>query len=407
MQINTRFLPLFNISIKGLTLLGKFGLVFYIARYLEPEEIGIYGLIVALISYSLYAVGLDFYTYSTRELVKIESIKWWKYLKSQLFLICTTYIFIVPILLYIVYQIIGGKWIIFFLILLLLEHLNQEIMRLLIVAKHNVWANNLNFIRQGLWCFFVVFVMILSLMSNSLETVLILWIVFSFIALIIGIIIIKCNITLQKETIDIQWIKKGIKVSSIFLIATLCTRSVTTLDRIFLEYFSGLAIVGAYSLYFSLTNALIAFLDTGVFSFIYPKMIENIEDKGIFISYTKKLTIQTFIATILISLSLIILTPFLLKWIEKEVYLDNIELFYIVLSANAFYCVSMIFHYVLYAYKEDKKILASQIISLLFFLVSILVFNLFNIEYSVAWSVLLSFVGLLLLKYSYARQFIN
>ena len=39
------------------------------AKFLSAEEVGVYGLFVVLVSYSLYAVGFDFYTFSTRELV--------------------------------------------------------------------------------------------------------------------------------------------------------------------------------------------------------------------------------------------------------------------------------------------------------------------------------------------------
>lgn len=403
MKISTQIAPLFNIFIKGMTLLGKFGLVFYVAKYLEPKDMGVYGLLVSLIFYSLYVVGLDFYTYSTRELVKLAREQWWKYIKSQLCLISVTYLIALPVILYVVSSILEMKWLLFFILLLILEHFNQEIMRLLIVLHRNIWANSLNFIRQGLWCFFLVLLVEFDFVSITLEIVLSIWVGFSAFALLIGFILLIKNIPYSNtENIDFYWIKKGLKICLIFLIATLCTRLVTTLDRIWLEYLSGLAVVGAYSLYMSLTNALIAFLDTGVFSFIYPKMIKDVNNETLFLTHVKKMAFQTTMFTFVISIGLIIITPFLLKWIDKLLYQEYISIFYILLLANSFYCLSMIFHYILYARNEDKKIFYSQLLSLFSFIMFTFCFSMNNIELAVPFGVLVSFVVLFILKAIYA-----
>ena len=51
---------LFNMALRGLTLASKFLLIFFLARFLEPAELGLYGLVVATIGYALYLLGLDF-----------------------------------------------------------------------------------------------------------------------------------------------------------------------------------------------------------------------------------------------------------------------------------------------------------------------------------------------------------
>ncbi|MDC4293270.1 hypothetical protein NQ625_14950, partial [Acinetobacter baumannii] len=99
MTSNLKLAPLINLSIKALTLLGKFILIFYIAKYLPPQEVGIYGLLVVLVSYSLYAVGFDFYTFSTRELLHKEKEKWGGFLKTQGYLILFAYLLFLPLIL--------------------------------------------------------------------------------------------------------------------------------------------------------------------------------------------------------------------------------------------------------------------------------------------------------------------
>lgn len=74
---------LINIALRGMTLGSKFLLIFFLARFLEPAELGLYGLLVATIGYALYLLGLDFYTYSTREILKRERNEWGGLLKNQ------------------------------------------------------------------------------------------------------------------------------------------------------------------------------------------------------------------------------------------------------------------------------------------------------------------------------------
>ena len=63
---------LFDLSLRVAALGGKFLLMVAIARYLTVKDVGDYGLYVSIIVISLYFVGLDFYVYSTRELLDPE-----------------------------------------------------------------------------------------------------------------------------------------------------------------------------------------------------------------------------------------------------------------------------------------------------------------------------------------------
>lgn len=82
-----------NILLRALTLSSKFLLVFYLAKFLEPAQLGLYGLFAATIGYALYILGLEFYTFSTREFIKTPSSEWGNYLKSQTYLTLTIYLF--------------------------------------------------------------------------------------------------------------------------------------------------------------------------------------------------------------------------------------------------------------------------------------------------------------------------
>lgn len=391
--------PLINLSIRALTLLGKFVLLFYMAKFLSLEEVGVYGLLVVLVSYSLYAVGFDFYTYSTREIIQMQKDEWGGVLKKQGQLILCTYIIVLPLIAYISSYFVAPKWIIFLSVLIVLEHLNQEMMRLLIVDHKPVLANNLLFIRSGLWCYIVILFMILGWFDTSLETILWFWIIFDVSALLIGCLYFSQNSFFKsKKIITNDWLISGLKICIPLLLSTLIIRAITTIDRMILEKFDGLEVVAVYALFMGLTNSLISFLETGVFSFIYPKMILQKNNPSEFRALLKKMVFHTVLLMIVITLGLLVLLPFLLKWVGKEVYFTHYNIFYLVLVANIIYCLSMIPHYILYTKNKDKKIIFSHIFGMIVFLGSALLFVYNGVSVSVAYSLIFSFLTIFLLK---------
>ena len=72
-----------NVAMHGVTLASRFVLIFFLARFLEPTQLGLYGLLTVTIGYSLYFLGFDFYTFTTREILKRERHEWGGLLKDQ------------------------------------------------------------------------------------------------------------------------------------------------------------------------------------------------------------------------------------------------------------------------------------------------------------------------------------
>ena len=72
-----------NIALRGMTLGSKFVLIFVLAKLLEPAEVGLYGLFTVSSGYVLMALGFDFYTYATRELINTDRSQWLSLLRDQ------------------------------------------------------------------------------------------------------------------------------------------------------------------------------------------------------------------------------------------------------------------------------------------------------------------------------------
>ncbi|NTZ37561.1 hypothetical protein EXW94_07315 [Enterobacter sp. JMULE2] len=76
-------MKIYNLLIRGATLASRFVLVIFIAKFLSTEELGAYSLFAASITYALFFVGMDFYTFSSREILSVDKSLWFGIVKNQ------------------------------------------------------------------------------------------------------------------------------------------------------------------------------------------------------------------------------------------------------------------------------------------------------------------------------------
>ena len=122
-----------NIGIHGANLGSRFLFIFFLAKFLDPAMVGYYGIFTATVGYCLYFVGLDFYTYVSREILKTNSAERGRLLKGQAALACALYVILLPVgILFLGRSGWPGHLVWWFFPILVLEHLNQELSRLLV-----------------------------------------------------------------------------------------------------------------------------------------------------------------------------------------------------------------------------------------------------------------------------------
>ena len=361
-----------NIALRGITLASKFLLIFFLAKFLEPKELGLYGLLVVTISYALYLLGFDFYTFTTREILKRERDEWGGLLKDQGALSVILYAIFLPLLsLIFVKGLLPWNIAGWFFVLLVLEHLSQEISRLLITISEQLLASVMLFLRSGIWAVIVTALMLLRSDTRDLNMVLGAWTLGSFSALVLGAYRLKqLNISGWEKSIDWQWIGKGLKIAIPLLVATLALRGLFTVDRYWFADLASLETLGAYVLFMGISSALLSFLDAGVFAFIYPGLISAHHNKDT-VAFKQKLR-ALLLQTLLFSgafaiVALLIIDP-LLIWLNKPIYLEHKNLFPWTLLITLLYSLGMIPHYALYAQGLDRPIIHSHIASLLIFI---------------------------------------
>lgn len=362
---------LLNLGLRFSTLATRFLFIFALAKFLDPASVGYYGIFTATVGYCLYFVGLDFHTYITREILKTPIEQRGQLIKGQAALSGVLHIIFFPILLTFLINVDWpNKLTLWFLPLLVLEHFNQEISRLLITLSEQITASMILFVRQGCWTIASVVLMVFEPATRNLGTVMALWATAGICAATIGIIKLKAlDMGGWRKRVDWTWLKRGVVVSSMFLISTLTVRGVQTLDRYWIEALNGIDLVAAYVLLLGVASTLIVFLDAGVFTFTYPSLIKHNNNKHHEIANrtVRRMLAQTlFISAgfaVVSSLSL----PWLLTWIGNPIYLEAIDLYPWLLAAMTLNALGMVAHYGLYARGCDKPIIYSHISSLIAF----------------------------------------
>jgi O-antigen/teichoic acid export membrane protein len=353
---------LINLVLRGLTLVCKFILLLFIARFLSPDELGVWGIVNITIAMSILFLGLDFYVFNTRELLARENTDRILLIRDQMIFHGLLYLIILPLLLGVfLFKIIAWKYIGWFYILLVLEHISQEMYRLLVTLSRPTMANTVLFLRSGAWIFLAIAVAYQYVSLRSLSTFWLSWLIGVAISIVLALVSLR-NMPWKAafgKPIDWPWLKKGAKIALPFFLATMSFMGIQFADRYFLQYFWGEATVGIYTFYVNIANVIHTFILTGVIMILYPRIVEAYE-KNRFDQY-KSLMNKMAIGivgglVILPPLAAVLITP-VLDLVGKQIYAEQSSIFIIMLGTVSLLTLSYIPHYALFVRHLDKTII--------------------------------------------------
>jgi O-antigen/teichoic acid export membrane protein len=389
------------LSLRGATLVSRFMLTFVLARFLTPAELGLYGLFAASVGYALMVVGVDFYTFTTREIIKLDRTQWGRVLKGQAALALAMYGICLPLAMGL-FALDALPWSMagWLVLLLLLEHMAQELNRLLVAVSEQLWASVVLFLRLGAWVWGVVLLVAADPHWRDLDIVLGAWAVSSALSCLLGAARLHCmGVGGWRSQVDWSWIRGGLKIAVPLLLGTLALRGLFTVDRYAVHFLANPEVLGAYVLFVGIGNALMSFLDAGVFSFAYPGLVAAAQAKnadrfrhgmGRLLMHTLVLSVG-FVVTAMLTIGLV------LGWLDRPVYVQQLPMFPWVLLGMALFGLGMVPHYGLYAQGHDKPIVRSHFAGLLAFVAGIWLLGSYSpaLAVPVALSLAMLLIGLL------------
>lgn len=401
-----------NLTFRFLTLGAKLVFSLFLIKYIATEEFGVYGYIAKTLAIAILFLGLDFYTFSSRDILQGNAELQGKKIKDQFVFYGITYILFAPLMLFVfVFDIIAWQYVFWVYALLILDHFSQELYRILLMYKHSVIASALFFIKAGLWIFplFLVF-WFGNNNLKSLDTVLYLWTFFTFVSILFGLYFFKklpfkIDIT---ENIDWHWLEQGIFISLPFFIGTLASSIVEFADAYMLKaYFpnEGTTMYGIYSFFVGMGNIVQMFVQSAILIVFAPKLIESFsQDKAKYKRLHSEMAKQTIFASVGIAVLVFVLLYPLLQFIGKTELIAHYHLIYYLVGAKVVFNLSMIYHYHLYVSRNDRSIIITMLIAAV---VNILLNMVLIPKYDIlgaAIATLISFCVILVLKYMFSKQ---
>ena len=386
---------------------GKFLVVFLLTKNISLEFQGEYTLINTNIALLIIFLGLDFYVYSNRVIVKqVDKLVF--IFKNSLVFYGIMYLFFVPVLIYMTHSgLVPKNLAVLFFFLTITEHLSQELFRIYIAIEKVTLANILFFLRIGTWSWAISIYLIFIENSNvTLFNILIVWLGFSFISVIIGLFFIPNIKSFNKEKIDKKIIYEGAKVALLMFVSTIFLKVTEYSDRYFINYFLGKKELGIYAFYYQISNIINVIIFTLYISYAYPRILKIVYNSDLIglNKEKKKLTNSTFIIILIaLFLSLIIL-PYILDLVGKSELTNKINVVYILIFASLFFNMSFSSHFVLIAEEKEKLILKASVAACFFnLLLNLILVPIMGI-YGSAVALLISSFVLFIIKVRYEKN---
>ncbi len=384
--------------------------VFIVLFFRYSERVyGEFSLVVTTITLGVYLLGLDFYMYAGREILKSPSdyrLIWMRQLKFYGLI----YLFLLPFFLLLFSMgFLSFDYIFLFFPLLIAEHLSFEVYRLLFTIKAPFWANLNLFFRNGFWVLFVLIYYFLFHEMN-IRVILLFWLIGDLLSVLcIWPVWKNKQLRVEDESSGWWWMLKGLKISLPFFLGTLAFKMIEWSDRYMIDYFWDKKTVGVYAFFGNISVLVNTVVYTAVISILYPGLVESIVRKDkrsfreIFVSMRRRIWIYTLLSVVLLLAGL----PLLLVVLGKENYLHQLDVFLWLLGAQILLVFSYLYHFVLYGFHLDGILVRSAVWAA----VVNLVLNLLLIP---AWGMLGAAVStfvavavMMLIKYYKARKLLD
>ena len=356
-----------NLSLQALTLGSRILLLFALARFLSISEVGVFGILLVTLTLALVLIGIDFHAYNTREiLARPDSAP--RLLRDQAILHLLTYAVAVPSsVLIFALGVLPWDLLSAFIALMLLEHLAQELQRVLFTLSRPIQAAIVLFLRGGIWIYVLVASFVWIPDSRSIEVVCVAWIAGSAAAVAVSLFFLRDLdwSTIRSAGIDWLWIRQGLRVSLPFLGATLAYRAFLSVDRYSLQHFWGLESVGVYTFYANIRNAIHGFLEAGVLFILRPRVVAAYE-QGDVARYRRELLRMLSMAIgllILLSIAALLTLDPVLRLVGSPGYSEHRNLIWPLLLITAVLALAEIPRTALYAQHKDRPLIASSWIS--------------------------------------------
>ena len=389
-------------GIRGSSLVFKFILTLFLARFLSFESLGIYGLIGAACNVAPTLVGFSLMYTISRKAVTLTQAEIYEQLSYYIQITLLIYMFALPFVATFGYM--EDQIFIYLLILcvVLLEHLNMDIYSLLLNLSRPLFGNILHFFRTSIWMMSYMTCAYIYPEYRELKPLLFFWFVGNTIPLVIFYLSLlswdkhKSNI----KTSTMSWFKHEYMQSKTAH-KTNCLRSFSQyVNHIYITFLLGIELTGVYVFFMQVISAMSNLLQTGVIQIARPKLIQAFSDfnQQEYWKIYRRCMANSLISATLMAMFAIPCMVFLIHYVVlKPLAVEWLHIFWCLLGLFVLGTISMVNSIVFYSQYRDDELLKIFIIGFLpSLIVTPLLIYIFNLNGVVAATLVFSSLGIFL-----------
>ncbi len=277
-------LPVLNMGMRGLGLVGRFGLSLYLAKYLSLSDVGLFGLITGITSMLPAMIGWGLNYFLNREIVEKPRVFSGKMVRDRLVVtLLSLAVVLVPATPVVLawHALPNPAWVVIVLCIIVFECLAVDMHFALISVGLPLAANMLLFIRSAAWIFPVAVLGVLVPEFRTLGPVLASWLVglLANFAALFWVLRAWPLKTIMATEIDRTWLRKTLRNGWLIYLTDVSICGTALLDRYVVDHFLGLRLTGIYTLYWSVANGIYVLVGAGVTQIVFPKLVAA-DNKG-------------------------------------------------------------------------------------------------------------------------------
>jgi O-antigen/teichoic acid export membrane protein len=396
-----------NSALRAATIGIKAVLIIALAVWLDPADLGAYGLIAATITLTTYLYGLDFYTFTLREISagNLGAVRY--QIRDQFLLFGAIYGLGTMVLLLLLPRLsLDPALAAMATAIAVLQHASLEFYRVLVRIERTLEASICFLIRDAAWVP-ACLALWLARGDISLLEVLMFWLAGS--AASVGFAIWSLSRLLPlapAPPVDLVWLGRGVRTGLRMLPGTLSLRALFTVDRMILAVLAPPQVLGAYVFFVSLCAAAQALFETGILPFFWPRLLEAARQGNAPARATaeRQLARVCLVGAPAIALASVAAGVVLAGLLPNPAYEQNLELLFFVAAAYMLMTLSNAPHYGLYADGRDIAIVISNALAFAAFLAVAGLLALAGSGLAVPLALVLACLLLALLKRFMARR---
>ena len=346
--------------LRSLTLASRFLLSLLLARMLSPAEMGEYGLLTAVLAFALLVVGLEFYSYTLREMVTATPVRRARIIVDQIALGTAVLTALGVLMLAAIFTgLLSTRLAPWLLLILVTEHASLEATRILIITSRPIRGYVSVFLRGGIWVYAIAALMLAEPSTRTLETVLVFWAVGGVLSIAFSAISLSDLPWREMNGYNPDWtlILHGLRTARPFLLTATGALVISYVDRFVIDQFVGREALGIYTFYSTILIGLLS-LGGAISHQFLPKVIAGYAAGA----NEYRAALQTFLwsmmalaagTTVFCGLSM---EP-ILRLLGLPAYESGILVFYAMLPATFLRMLADVPSYALYAARSDKSLL--------------------------------------------------